>query len=521
MSTHLSHKITAVALLLIVLKSSKLAACACQLSQTNKAMISPIPITFPLRAALQEASIGFALWKSNNHIEDALAGKTDLDMLVNRRDQVRFESILRKLKAIKVLSQPWARYPNVEDWLVFDSTTGDFLHLHVHFDMVTGLKRVKHLSLPWADAVLANLRIDERSGWPIPTAEMELLILLVRIWAKMPPWRRLFAPKIPLHVKEEVRWLESEVQTGRLSTLAKGLGLNEDIRLPLGGDAALIALARHLYGQVKQHYRMNWPTALIRAATLNLRLALARLWLRHIGLIRYRKTLTGGGAMIAFIGSDGSGKSTVSQSLERWLRRKADVHMIYMGSGDGRAGWINAARRQLSVLVGKKSKRAGQTNETSPARPVSFAEKVHRLFDLLLLRRKLRLLRLGRRLADRGSVVLLDRYPQSQFEAVSDGPRLQSGRSFAWAAESERRLFAEAARLGPDLVIKLKIAPETALSRKPDHNPDIIRRKCAITDALQFPGSRVCEIDAGLSLEEVLRTAKQAIWAYLTNAESS
>ena len=173
-------------------------------------MISPLSVTVQLRAALLEASIGFALWKSNHHIGDALAGNTDLDMLVNRHDQLRFETTLNKLGAIKVLSQPWARYPNVEDWLVFDRTTGGFLHLHVHFDMLTGLKRIKHLQLPWANTVLANLRIDERSGWPTPTAEMELLILLIRIWAKMPPWRRLFAPKIPPHVKEEMRWLESE-----------------------------------------------------------------------------------------------------------------------------------------------------------------------------------------------------------------------------------------------------------------------------------------------------------------------
>ena len=484
-------------------------------------MISPLPVTVHVRAALQEAKVGFALWKSNKYIDEALAGKTDLDMLVNRKDEAAFERILCNLKAIRVLSQPWARYPDVLDWLVFDGATGDFLHLHVHFDMLTGLKRVKHLRLPWADTVLENLRIEERNGWPIPIAEMELLILLVRIWAKMPPWRRLFAPKIPARVKDELLWLESEAQIMRLAALAKTLGLHADIHLPLGGDAAVIALARNLYGQVKQHYRMNWSAALVWAAALNFRLALTRIWLRLIGPARYRKTLTGGGAMIAFIGSDGSGKSTVSQSFERWLRRKIDVHLLYMGSGDGRAGWINAARRQLSKLVGKELKRAGRTKEKSPAISVSFAEKVYRLFDLLLLRRKLRLLRLGRRLADGGSVILLDRYPQSQFEAVSDGPRLQNGRSFAWAAERERRLYSEAARLGPDLVIKLKIAPETALSRKPDHNPDVIRRKCTITDALQFPGSQVCEIDAGRSLEEVLAATKQAVWTHLAKAEPS
>ena len=49
-------------------------------------MISPLPVTVHVRAALQEAKVGFALWKSNKYIDEALAGKTDLDMLVNRKD---------------------------------------------------------------------------------------------------------------------------------------------------------------------------------------------------------------------------------------------------------------------------------------------------------------------------------------------------------------------------------------------------------------------------------------------------
>jgi thymidylate kinase len=482
-------------------------------------MLSPPIISAHLRKSLQKANVGFALWKSNNHIADALAGKTDLDVLVRIQDRIRFRNALRSLKGIEVLSQPWARYPNVEDWLVFDSATGDFLHFHTHFDMVTGMKRVKHLRLPWIDAVFSNLRQEKWSGWPIPTPEMELLILLVRIWAKMPPWRRIFAPKIPPHVKEEIRWLESEAKSTELRKLVVQLGLTADIELPLGNEVAIIPLARKLYSQVRQNYRMSWSAALTMAAGRNLRLALTRIWLRHIGLIRYRKTLSNGGAMIAFIGSDGSGKSTVSQSLERWLRRKLDVHLVYMGSGDGRAGWINTFRRQLSALFGKKEKSHGKKKIMERPRPACVAEKTYRLFHLLLLRRKLKLLRLGRKLANGGSIILLDRYPQSQFKEISDGPKMQDDRSFSWAAKYERKLLAEAATLGPDLVIKLNVDPETAILRKPDHNFDTIRRKCEVTAALQFPGASVCVIDAGQSVEMVIKVAQKAIWQHLEKAE--
>ena len=481
-------------------------------------MLSPLNISVQVRESLQEAKVGFALWKSNKHIADALAGKTDIDILVKIQDRLKFRTALQHLKAIQVLSQPWARYPNVEDWLAFDSATGDFLHLHAHFDMVTGMKRVKHLRLPWIDTVFSNLRLENRSGWPIPTAEMELLILLVRIWAKMPPWRRILAPKIPSRVLEELRWLEREAESVQLANLMPLLGLAADIKLPLGNDNAIVALARELYSQVRQNYRMTWRAALIIAARHNLRLALTRIWLRQIGPIRYRKTLPNGGAMIAFIGSDGSGKSAVSQSLERWLRPKLDVHLMYMGSGDGRAGWINTFRRQLSVQFGNSKKSRSSRNGTDRPKLSSMAEKSYRLFHLLLLRRKLKLLRLARRLANGGSIILLDRYPQSQFEAISDGPKLQHDRSFAWAARSERKLLAEAATLGPDLVIKLQIDPETAMLRKPDHNFDAIRRKCEVTAALQFARASVSVINAGQDLETVLKIAQKTIWEHLEKA---
>ena len=87
---------------------------------------------------------------------------------------------------------------------------------------------------------------------------------------------------------------------------------------------------------------------------------------------------------------------------------------------------------------------------------------------------------------------------------------------FGWAARAERALFAEAAKLGPDLVIKLSIDPEIAHRRKPDHDLDVIRRKCAITNDLSFPDAEVAVIDAAMAPDKVLLAAKTAIWGYLS-----
>lgn len=475
-------------------------------------MTTALPAAIQLRDALEARAVRFVHWKSNHHLDQALAGDTDLDLLVARRDAEVFRSTVLGLGAVRALSQPWACYPDVEDWLLLDADSGKFLHLHVHFEMVTGLKRVKHLRLPWAEAVLQTLWHDPVSGWPVPAAEMELLVLLVRIWAKMPPLRRWFGPRIPPHILAELRWLERVASPGALAVRAGELGLKASFPLDLASEAAIIRQARAFHAQVKHQARMPWPMALLMALWRNLRLVLTRLWLHHVGPVRYRKTLAGKGLMVALIGSDGSGKSTLGRALERWLRYKLDVHLVYMGSGDGRAGLVNGLRRALSAAFGKSIRARKRAGPAAAQKPASFAERLYRLFDLLLLRRKLRLLRRARVLADRGSIILLDRYPQQQFMAISDGPRQQDGRGFGWAARQEMGLFEEAARLGPDLVLKLKLAPEVAQQRKPDHDLDTIRQKCAITDALVFAGAAMVDIDAGAAPEAVLRAAQAAVW---------
>lgn len=457
----------------------------------------------------------FVHWKSNHHLAEALAGKTDLDLLIAAAQADAFGAAMTEVGGLRIDSQPWAHYPQVEDWLVMDAETGGFLHIHLHFVVATGLKRVKHLFLPWMDFVLSHSRPAPGSEWPIPVAAVEFLVLLVRIWAKMPPWRRWLAPRVPAHIMAELNWLQEQTDFAAVAAIARELGLDASFTLPLATERETIAAARALYGQLRRHYRMPWPKALATAAGLNVRLLIARLWRRWVGPARTGKTVASGGALVALVGSDGSGKTTLSTALRKWLRYKLDAHLLYMGSGDGATGPVNRLRKLLSAAWKKRKPGGAKTSKIERYGEQSFVFKCYRLFDLMLLRRKLRYLHLARRLAKRGSVILLDRYPQNQFEGISDGPRQQSGQGFGWAARMERRLFDEAAALGPDLVIKLHIAPELALQRKPDHDAEAVKRKCEIVDALAFPRAETVTIDAALPADQVALAAKHAIWSLL------
>lgn len=159
-------------------------------------MPQPLRLCPELPHLLARHGVRFAHWKSNHHLDAALAGETDLDLLIDPADAKAFRRAMAEAGGIKIVSQPWASYPQVEDWLLADAETGGFVHLHVHQILATGLKRVKHLFLPWTENVLAHLRNDATTGWPIPEAELELLIPLIRTWAKMPPSRRLYSLRV-------------------------------------------------------------------------------------------------------------------------------------------------------------------------------------------------------------------------------------------------------------------------------------------------------------------------------------
>src|SRR5690606_35596747 len=136
---------------------------------------------------LTQKGIKFAHWKSNCRLIQSLEGKTDLDHLIHPENEMEYvNTCLLELGYKKMQSPAWAAYPDVEDWLVFDHETGNFLHLHIHYALVTGIKHVKHFYLPWIDVFFRNLITDPSTGWPIPRPEMETILLLIRISAKMP-----------------------------------------------------------------------------------------------------------------------------------------------------------------------------------------------------------------------------------------------------------------------------------------------------------------------------------------------
>lgn len=214
-------------------------------------------------------------------------------------------------------------------------------------------------------------------------------------------------------------------------------------------------------------------------------------------------------AVIAVVGCDGAGKSTLTTDLVQRLHDEVPIEYHYLGQSSG-----NIARAIQSLpLVGKPIKaflvrKADRAHDTkSHAAGAATALVIYTLS-------RWRAYKFRRMLARcRGGVVAVaDRYPQAEVPGFHfDGPGLPALRTRGWLArtlaERETRLYRRMAAELPDLVIRLNIDFDTAFARKPDHNVQALRGKVEVIPGLRFNGAHTIDLDGRTSYEQVLATA--------------
>ena len=133
-----------------------------------------------LLARLHEADLAYCHWKSNEHLEAAIEGLTDLDILVDRRRDGELRRILADSGFKRFVAPPLRAYPGIEDYLALDRDTGRLVHLHLHHRLTLGERHLKGYRLPWEARLLATRRLDPATGVYVADPAIELVLLLVR-----------------------------------------------------------------------------------------------------------------------------------------------------------------------------------------------------------------------------------------------------------------------------------------------------------------------------------------------------
>ncbi|QWA13204.1 hypothetical protein GTU79_11430 [Sodalis ligni] len=217
--------------------------------------------------------------------------------------------------------------------------------------------------------------------------------------------------------------------------------------------------------------------------------------------------------LVAVVGCDGTGKSTLTADLEKHLRTHWVTERRYLGLLSGETGDKIKHLPLIGVWLERRlAAKSGKTQNMSSKSPALWAALIMYGFSLFRAAN----LRKVQRLAQSGVLVISDRYPQAEVSGFYyDGPGIGVERVAGWLmtrlAARERRLYQQMALCRPELIIRLDIDVGTAFSRKPDHSYEELRDKIGVMVKLRYNGSKILDLDARAPYSEVLEKALDAI----------
>lgn len=229
--------------------------------------------------------------------------------------------------------------------------------------------------------------------------------------------------------------------------------------------------------------------------------------------------------VIAVVGSDGAGKSTLTADLLAHLRYERPTALVYLGQSSGNIlDWVRGVPfigPALGRYLQRRSARA-HAKDDKPASPdVLTALVIH-----LLSRWRYHKFRRMLAIACRGVTVIADRYPQAEVPGFYfDGPGVAEAAAnkgiVRWLAARELRLYRRMAAYVPALLIRLNIDADTAHARKPDHKLSMLRDKVRVIPNLNFNNAPILDLDGRAPYPQVLEAALAAVRAPLLSRASA
>ncbi|CAN4275850.1 tmk Thymidylate kinase [Methylophilaceae bacterium] len=217
--------------------------------------------------------------------------------------------------------------------------------------------------------------------------------------------------------------------------------------------------------------------------------------------------------VIAVVGCDGSGKSTLTNDLIAELAKKKQIEWVYLGQSSGNiVDWIRSLPL-IGPAFGRYLVRKAELAHSKVSRqPDTLTAIVIFLLSLWRVHKFRRVLKL----ANRGVLVITDRYPQAEVPGFYfDGTGLNDNNAQTWLArqllKGEKRLYTWMASHRPTLLIRLNIDAETAHARKPDHKLAMLREKVMVIPTLQFNGATILDLNGRDPYPQVLAAALTAI----------
>jgi thymidylate kinase len=483
---------------------------------------------------LDEAGVRYCHWKSNWALAETLDGKTDLDLLVSREDASSYRRILQELGFRPAVQHGAAPFPAVEHDHALDSATGTLVHVHSYYRVISGGSLAKNYHLPLEEMLLLDVRREVAVN--VPARGAELIVFVLRMSLKHATMAELVLVRRDWeNVRREAAWLVTEEARAEAEGLlpvwlpAFDPGLFADALDAIAAPASIarrVLLGRRVRAALRPYARRGRVRAWLAETGAFTDKALAR----SRGSTK-RLSPSTGGAVIAFVGPEATGKSTLLADAESWLGAHFTVRRVHAGKPP--STYLTAVPNLLlpalrSLFPGQRSTRV--TASLAPdleERPATRAGKPFPMLfgirSVLLAHDRRALLTRAYASAANGVIVLSDRYPSVEPGAV-DGAQLSHEHAAVPGGGLRRRLAALEDRLyrgipPPDLVVYLTAPLEVALERNRERTKSepesYVLSRHARSSSLEFERTTVHRLATDRPLDEVTSELRRVIWTAL------
>ena len=221
--------------------------------------------------------------------------------------------------------------------------------------------------------------------------------------------------------------------------------------------------------------------------------------------------------VIAVVGCDGTGKSTLTADLLAYLQTQGQAERRYLGLISGEMGDKIKCLPYIGVRLERYlAAKAERAQDMKAKRPGTVTAIIMHILSLWRVRKFKRVMGLSQR----GISVIADRYPQAEITGFRyDGPGMSATANNNWllrkVAARELSLYQWMANQKPALIIRLNIDAATAHGRKPDHSMAELQDKIDVMPRLNYNGANLVDIDARAPYAEVLANTLKAVKALI------
>ncbi len=498
--------------------------------------ILPQSLSKALIDRFNQEGITYCHWKSNIDLAKSFKGELDIDLLVSNDSLVCATSILMQLGFKQAFSRWEPTPPGIFHYYGFDPNQNALVHLHMFTRVLTGESFLKSHLLPFEEMLLKNSY--SVNGLTVTSKEAELVLFVLRIYIKYGSFLDVVRVlKSDKKVRQEAQWLKEGSDMEQVASLLEKYcpvvdensfveGLNAILNgAPYPQKWYLSRKIRHRLRIYRKHSFAGWLSGHVQLLTGKL--------IKKIRRQSGSKILSSGGTIVAIVGADATGKSTLIRETSHWLRKNFVVNAVHAGKPPSTlvtfpANFLLALyRRFRSDLQSVGGPEKGVLPEAGKrgAGNVGLGSLIFAIRAVCLAWDRRALLRKVRQTSANGEIIVCDRYPTNAI-GMMDSPRLfedQTGRGYLIyfynrLAKLEQAIYRQIPP--PDIVLRLRVSLEIArqrnAARKGADDEVYLQNRHQQTGIWFMDGTRsIQDIDTGIPLADSILAVKQAVWPSL------